>query len=222
MPRSIHLKLRVLTKHIPRMWRPLFAACLLPILASCASTTNLSPPPPGRAVIDAMPEAHRRDRVEAIGLVSINGGSVNGTRSDLTPGPNTVRARFRWPHGFVQEVDLSFYATAGTLYFVNYTVFPPDSEDSATMAGRFMNSAGHTSDPGVVVLAFIAPLVATVAVGEKIAHRARQASKVATYMDLTVVAHRSSEGIVRQVRAYPDGRVDEKPWAPWAQMRAPR
>jgi hypothetical protein len=191
------------------------------MLVSCVSTTNLSPPPPGRAVIDVKPEPEHRERVEAIGLVSINGDPVNGTRSELTPGPNTVRARFRWPHGFVQEVDLRFHATAGTLYFINYDVFPPDSEDRGTRAGRFMDSVGHTSDPYAGVgLIFIAPLVATVGVGEKIAHHAGQAGQAATYVDLAVVAHHSSEGIVRRVRAYPDGRVDEKPWAPWAQMRA--
>jgi len=68
---------------------------------------------------------------------------------------------------------------------------------------------------------FLGPPAAVIGIGERISHGVTQHGKPATHIDLMVTAHHSSQGVVRQVRAYPDGRVDEKPWAAWAQMKAP-
>ncbi len=57
---------------------------------------------------------------------------------------------------------------------------------------------------------------------QRVTSQARELAKPADYIDVMVVAKNSPEGIVRRVRAYPDGRVDEKPWAAHAQMGPPR
>jgi len=195
------------------------SACLL--LGSCASMSE-RPPPPGSAIIEAKPDPEHREQIEGIELVSINGRSVKGTRSVIQPGPNTVRTRFRWPQGLVQEADLRFYATPGISYFINYDVYPPHNVAFSSVTEGSLNGAGTDGNPyaamGAVLLAV--PITA-IAAGERIGHEVTQHRKAATYIDLTVVAHQSSQGTVRQVRAYPDGRVDEKPWAAWAQMKAP-
>ena len=51
--------------------------------------------------------------------------------------------------------------------------------------------------------------------------RAKVDDELDFHIDLMVVAEHSSQGIVRKFRAYPDGRVDGKPWAAWARMQAP-
>ncbi|MCF7674301.1 MAG: hypothetical protein K9N23_00910 [Akkermansiaceae bacterium] len=78
-------------------------ACLL--LGSCAST-RYTPPPPGSASIDAKPDPEHRERIKGIELVSINGKGVKGTRCVIEPGLNTIKTRFRWPQGPVQEANL--------------------------------------------------------------------------------------------------------------------
>ena len=190
-------------------------ACLL--LGACASTTS-APPPPGSAVIDPEYRAH----VEGIKLVSINGRSVNGTRSAIRPGLNAVRTRFRWPHGRVQEADLRFYATPGTVYYVHYDVFPPYDKFKSRVGGRMVDSVGNSGDPYAALGAvLVGPAAAVIGIGERVVHNTNQRGQAATYMDLMLVAHHSSQGIVRRVRAYPDGRVDAKPWAAGAQIQAP-
>lgn len=160
--------------------------------------------------------------IGGIQLVSINGKKTRGTRKALAPGLNTVRVRFRWPQGPVQEVDLRFHATSGTVYFINYDVDPPHTESTNGIANRMVETLYRSNDPYVALGAVIvAPPAAAIGIGEHLAHDAIQQGKHATRVDLAVVAHHSAQGVVRQVRAYPDGRVDEKPWAAWAQMREP-
>lgn len=191
------------------------------VLGSCVSTT-ITPPPAGSAVIDAVPDPKHRDRVEGIALVAINGRSVKGTRCVIESGLNTIKTRFRWPQGQDQQVQLRFYATPDTIYFIYYDVYPPSTELTNTAAGRVMGSLGEMGGEGAIfgTLLLGAP-AAVVATGERLGHGITQHRKPATHIDLVVVAHHSSQGTVRQVRAYPDGRVDEKPWAAWAQMQAP-
>ncbi|MCF7675837.1 MAG: hypothetical protein K9N23_00950 [Akkermansiaceae bacterium] len=194
-------------------------ACLL--LGSCVSTTN-APPPAGSAIIDAAPDPRHRDRVEGIELVSINGKSAKGTRCVIEPGLNTIKTRFRWPQGQDQQVQLRFYATPDTIYFIYYDVYPPSTELTNSVAGRIVDSLGEGGAEGAVLgTIFLGPPAAVIGIGERIGHGVTQHGRPATHIDLMVVAHYSSQGIVRQVRAYPDGRVDEKPWAAWAQMQAP-
>ena len=196
-------------------------ACLL--LGSCAPTSE-QPPPPGSAIIDAKPDPEHRGRIEGIELVSINGRSVKGTRSVIQPGPNTVKTRFRWPQGLVQEVDLRFYATPGTVYFINYDAYSPEYERDNRVAqkiGRELFDDSGSAEGAIVSAIFLAPPLAVIGIAEGIGHGVFKNPQPATRIDLMVVAHHSSEGTVRQVRAYPDGRVDGKPWAAWAQMKAP-
>lgn len=197
----------------------LAALCLS--LFSCA-TKNNEPPPQGAAIIDAMPDPEHPHRIEDIQLVSVNGKGVHGTRSVIQPGLNTVKTRFRWPQGKEGEVDLRFYATPGTVYNINFDEYPPTSEFEDGVAGKMMNAVGSSSDPYAGLgAAFIAPVAAVVGTGERLAHYKATHRQAITHIDLSVTAHHSGQGIVRQVRAYPDGRVDEKPWAAWAQMKAP-
>ena len=194
-------------------------ACLL--LGSCASKSE-RPPPPGSAVIDAKPDPEHREHIEGIELVSINGSSVKGTRSVIQPGPNTIKTRFRWPQGMIQEADLRFYATPGIIYFINYDVFPPSKEFTNSVAEKMVDViSGGDAYGAIFGTVLLGPPAAVIGVGERISHGVAQQRQSATYIDLTVIAHHSSQGTVRQVRAYPDGRVDEKPWAAWAQMKAP-
>lgn len=196
-------------------------ACLL--LGSCALKSPATPPSQGSAIIDAIPGAEHMDQIEGIKLVSINGKSVKGTRSVIQPGPNTIKTRFRWPQGQVQEADLRFYATSGIVYFINYDVYPPRKEFTDGVAGGMVNSISSSGDPYAALIGTIilGPVAAVTGTGERIAHGVAQQRQSATYIDLMVVAHHSSQGTVRKVRTYPDGRVDEKPWGAWAQMKAP-
>ena len=72
-------------------------------LAGCASTIR-TPPPPGHALIDATPDLDRRDRIDGIHLVSVNGTRIRGTETTLVPGRNTVRLGFRWPQGETRKL----------------------------------------------------------------------------------------------------------------------
>lgn len=205
-------------KHIPMIRRipsTFLAGCACLLLGSCASTPDM-PPPPGAAIIDATPDPRHQNRVEGVELVSINGKSVQGTRCVIAPGLNIITTRLRWPQGLVQEADLRFYATPGTVYLVKYDLYPSDKDDTTGLAQKLEFEANK----GMGLL-YIAPLVAAVAVVEKTGVNLYNQRPPATHIDLKVVAHQSGQGIVRQVRAYPDGRVDGKPWAAWAQMKAP-
>lgn len=210
------------TRIVPRLLLAALSAaiaCLL--LGSCASTT-VTTPPPGSAIIDAMPDADHRKQIEGIELVSINGKSVKGTRCAIKPGPNTIKTRFRWPHGLAQEADLRFYATPGIVYFINYDVYPPQSGFKSNLARNTIEGVMEIGPEAAVFL--LAPAMAGALVGttaQLVGHSVDQQGKTATRIDLMVSAHYSSQGTVRQVRVYPDGRVDEKPWAAWAQMKAP-
>ena len=44
--------------------------------------------------------------------------------------------------------------------------------------------------------------------------------KPAEYVDVSVISEDPTEGVVRRVRAYPDGRVDSKPWDAWSNAPA--
>jgi hypothetical protein len=207
----------MITRHAKNL--ALAALCLS--LFSCA-TKNNEPPPQGAAIIDALPDPEHRKRVEGIELVSVNGKGVRGTRSVIQPGLNTVKTRFRWPHGEMREAGLRFYATPGTVYYINYDVYPPDNKLDDTMADKIVGSI-PTDDPSAFIIGtmIMAPAAAVVGIGERVAHGAATSGQAVTHIDLSVIAHHSGQGTVRQVRAYPDGRVDGKPWAAWAQMKAP-
>ena len=196
-------------------------AALFLSLFSCA-TKNSGPPPQGAAVIDAMPDPEKRHRIGDIQLVSVNGKGVRGTRSVIQPGLNTVKTRFRWPQGGVGEVDLRFYATPGTVYHINFDEFPPTGGFKGGVGNGMMNGIGSSGDPYAgFAAAMVAPVAVVVGTGERMTNYRATHSQAVTHIDLSVIAHQSSQGTVRRVRAYPDGRVDGKPWAAWAQMKAP-
>lgn len=197
----------------------LAALCLS--LFSCA-TKNSEPPPQGAAVIDARPDSDKTHRIGDIQLVSVNGKGVRGTRSVIQPGLNTVKTRFRWPQGGVGEVDLRFYATPGTVYDINFDEYPPTGKFKGGAGNTIMNGFGSSGDPYMAfVAAMVAPVAVVVHTGERMTNYSATHGQAVTYIDLSVIAHQSSQGTVRHVRAYPDGRVDGKPWAAWAQMKAP-
>ena len=80
-----------------------------------------------------------------------------------------------------------------------------------------------TGDPYAMIFGslILGPSALATTIGDRIDHSVDQHSQAATHIDLMVIAPKSDQGIVRRVRAYPDGRVDAKPWAAWAQMQAP-
>lgn len=177
------------------------------LLGACASTKT--PPPAGLAVIDVKPDANFRKGIGGISLVSINEGKVKGTRSVINPGLNSIKTKFKWPNGWVQQVDLRFYATPGSVYTTHYDVFPPLPESRTPMADKVFDGAGMAAP-------MILPSAAIIGAGEWVA----SSSPTSTYIDLVVFGP-NSEGAVRKVRAYPDGRVETKPWSLWAQMKDP-
>jgi hypothetical protein len=203
----------------------LLAATFIACLSSCASTTH-DPPPPGQALIDATPDLDRRDRIDGIQIVSVNGIPKHGTQTALTPGRNTVRVGFRWPQGGSQEVDLVFHAVAGSRYIIQYDVFPPYAnrmDESTDLEHRAGDVAGLAQGSGEAMLLFGPPALVLWGAGylKRGANEAAEHRKPAHYIDLMVVCRQNAEGIVRRVRAYPDGRVDAAPWAADAQMKAP-
>ena len=193
--------------------------CLL--LGSCASTTNT--PPPGSAIIDAIPDPEHREGVSKIRLVSINGKSVKGTRSVIEPGIKSIKTQFRWPQGQSQQVDLRFYATPDTVYFIYYDMYPPSKEFDSRVARGLMTPLNESTDPmaGIFGAIFLAPPAAVIGLAERANHSITKRGASTTYIDLMVVARHTSQGVVRRVRVYPDGRIDEKPWRSGAQMQAP-
>lgn len=203
----------------------LLAATFIACLSSCASTTH-DPTPPGQALIDATPDLDRRDRIDGIQIVSVNGIPKHGTQTALTPGRNTVRVGFRWPQGGSQEVDLVFHAVAGSRYIIQYDVFPPYAnrmDESTDLEHRAGDVAGLAQGSGEAMLLFGPPALVLWGAGylKRGANEAAEHRKPAHYIDLMVVCRQNAEGIVRRVRAYPDGRVDAAPWAADAQMKAP-
>lgn len=48
---------------------------------------------------------------------------------------------------------------------------------------------------------------------QRMSDQARNVPRPAEYVDLLVVATKDLDGVVRRVRAYPDGRVDSASWA---------
>jgi hypothetical protein len=204
----------------------ILAAAAITGLAGCASTTH-DPPPPGHALIDATPDSDRRDRIDGIHLVSVNGTPTHGTRTALRPGRNTVRVGFRWPQGGNQEVDLVFHAVEGSVYIIHYDVFPPyanrmdEPTDLEHRAGEVVGLAAGSGEGGLLVGP---PALVLWGAGfaKRGANEFAEHQKPAHYIDLMVVCRQSAEGIVRRVRVYPDGRVDTARWAAQAQMKAPR
>ena len=202
------------------------AAATVTGLSGCASTTRDSPPP-GQALIDATPDPDRRDRIDGIHLVSVNGLRTSGTETALVPGRNTVKVGFRWPQGGSQEVDLQFHAVAGSTYIIQYEVFPPYANrmgEPTDLEQRAGDVAGLAEGSGEAMLLVGPPALALWSAGflKRGANEAAEHRKPAHYIDLIVVCRQNAEGIVRRVRAYPDGRVDAAPWAAHAQMKAPR
>ena len=188
-------------------------------LMSCAETSPPHPPA-GMAVIDAASPFVAQDRIDHSRILAVNGTKVDRRQFELRPGRNTVRVGFRWPQGGEGQVDLRFYATSGTTYCVSYDPYPPYLErgargdkvyDSVVSAGKSPSLASP-----FYVWAAAVPLVPNLAVRD-----ARERQRAAERIDVRVIAYRSPQGIVREVRVWPDGRVDETSWARYAQMSPP-
>ena len=200
--------------------RAVIMATAIAALTGCASQVAV---PQHRAMIDAKPEREKRDRISSIQLVSVNGSPSHGTQTALQPGRNKVRIRFEWPQGGAQEVDLAFHAKEGQRYFVHYDTMPPSVDrliesTSLDQAGTDLSAGAAYAGEGFV---FFLPTVFALWTAGAIQRGANQVAeqhKPARYVDLMVIAHHSSDGVVRTVRAYPDGRVDAAPWAAWAKM----
>ena len=80
-----------------------------------------------------------------------------------------------------------------------------------------MVDSGIMNGPHAVLFG---PPAAIIGIGERIIQGGAQNRLSPTHVDLVVVAHQS-KGTVRQVRVFPDGRVETKAWNSWAQMQAP-
>jgi hypothetical protein len=201
----------------------LLAAALAVTLSACSSSPTASRPPAGFAVLDASPERERRDRIKGIHVVSVNRVPVRGSEAVLTPGRNKVRIGYTWPQGGSQEVDLVFHARPNSSYVVQYVPSPAYANRLVEIK-KWDDAAGDVASMGVgagqAAFIFAPPAMALLGVGfaNRVGSQMAEAHKPATSMDLMVISRDNGEGIVRRVRAYPDGRVDSASWAAYAQM----
>lgn len=192
------------------------AALVALVLGSCASDsgTRTDPPPAGMAVIDATPNRSRRERIDGIRIVSVNGAPANGTETELRPGRNRVRIRFKWPRDGAREADLDFHARAGTIYAIYYDVYPPivdqplvsDERGWGSLLGAVADTGGEGAIAAPMAAAVLLPFVAA----EAAVNRTDVDDRAAEYVDLMVVARRSSEGIACYRRVFADGRIQNR------------
>ncbi|WP_265595115.1 hypothetical protein [Haloferula sp. BvORR071] len=200
----------------------LLTAAIAVALSACSSSTG-SRAPAGLAVLDATPDRGKRDRIKGIHVVSVNRIPVRKDEVVLRPGRNSVRIGYNWPQGGGQEVDLVFHARPDSSYVVQYEPTPayanrlqePNQWDEASLE---MVSTAAGMGEGVVFL--LPPAVALLGLGftQRVGSEIAESRKPATYMDVMVVSKNNGEGIVRRVRAFPDGRVDSATWSAYAQM----
>ena len=190
-------------------------------LVGCAET-GTPRPSAGMAILDAASPHVGQDRIVHSSIISVNGMAVGRRQCELSPGRNTVRVGFQWPQGGEGQVNLRFHATAGTTYCVSYDPYPPYAE-RGSRGEKLPDLVSGMGDMGMATIA-ISPLIGAMTVplvGEGMAGDARERQRPADRMDIRVIAYRSPQGIVREVRVWPDGRVDEATRAPYAQMSPP-
>lgn len=203
------------------------AATLLAGLTSCGSTSR-PPPGGGRASINAVPGGKYHDRIKGVQLISVNGTKAARKETGLPSGSNNVRLSFQWPQGGMQEVNLKFNARQNQKYTVKYDPFPPtadqfhgtsDVSDAAqTIASEAYELMALGHGHPIAVLAGAAVLVPAIALGSadfgyRVKESIREGQAPVQYVDLYVISDDGSEGVVRRVRAYPNGRLlSEKLW----------
>ena len=212
-PRNLH-DLMITTKQsrtLPSFGLILLAAFVAALLSSCATTTQ-RPPSPGKARFDATPDAERRDRIDGIGILSVNGDPTKGSEVELSPGRNRVRVGFSWPQGGKQEVDLDFKARAGITYIVYYDVYPPVSRHPGAMEKTTTGlvSARNTDAYSAMVTGIFAGFMTPFAAAEKAVRVSTENAATATYVDVMAVAQQSPEGVVCNRRVYPNGKVEKR------------
>ncbi|WP_338690598.1 hypothetical protein [Haloferula helveola] len=182
-------------------------------LCSCAdSAIRTTPPPPGMGVLDTTPDLPRRDRIDDLRIVAVNGRPAKGDEAELSPGRNRVRVRFSWPQGGQQELDLDFNVRPGKIYAVYCDVDPPLAHHAGALArGTGSMLEGADNDPFAPIGAGLAvAAIAPFLVAEASTMRVSDQSAPATRVDLMVVAQHSSEGIVCNRRVYPNGRIEKR------------
>lgn len=196
------------------------AALALIALSACGSGSRA---PAGLAVLDARPEREKRDRIRDTHVVSVNREPVRGSEVMLKPGRNQIRIGYTWPQGGAQEVDLVFHARPNRSYLVKYEPSPASANRLVEYnkwdlaAGDVATMGAHAGQAGFI---FAPPALALLGVGfaERVGTQIAESRRPATSLDLMVISSDNAEGIVRRVRAYPDGRVDSASWAAYAQM----
>jgi len=194
----------------------------LVVLSACGSAGRA---PEGMAVLDARPEREKRDRIRDTHVVSVNQVPVRGSEVVLKPGRNKVRVGYTWPQGGAQEVDLVFHALPNRSYLVKYEPSPAEANrlieyNKWDQASGDLVGMGAATGAEAGVFLFGPPAIALLGIGfaERASSQAAEAYRPATSIDLMVISSDNGEGIVRRVRAYPNGRVDSASWAQYAQM----
>lgn len=231
------------TKSTPsKCTQALLTRSLLPVVAlgslvSCGSPnysigtkeSHRSASSPGggsSARLDAVPRGKNRDRIKRAKLVSVNGAPAKGRSAKVPVGSNSVAISLSLPQGGSMAVPLKFYARANQDYFVRFDPFPPTASqfsgttDAMVAAGSFLQASASLQEmphpvahlAGAVVLApgiLLAAGDRLYRVGETI----REYHSAIKYVDVMVISRNPAEGVVRRVRAFPDGRLlSEKYW----------
>lgn len=201
-------------------------ATLLVGLTSCTSPSKQRPTA-GRALIDAVPGGEHHDRIKGVKLLSVNGTSASKKSAALPSGANFVKVRFDWPQGGSQAVSLKFRARPDQKYKVKYDPFPPTADQlrgttelsaaAQTIAdGSFeIMRSGH-GNPAAALLGFAvlspAIVLGTADHAYRIKESIRERHSPVHYVDLWVISEDPSEGVVRRVRAFPNGHLLSEKW----------
>lgn len=190
-----------------------FAIAGVSSLLLCQCANNRVPKlKPGQAYLDASPSEKHRAELSGFRVVSVNGKKTRGSATAIPSGPVKTVVAFHWPRIGKKRVPLSFTAREGHAYFVKYDRFPYPGKSSAGLKGVTKGLIATGAKLHMLGLPFIGAGVLTgfvedVRKNSGITTRTRHA---VNYIDLYIISRLSSEGVVRQVRAYPNGKLEKR------------
>lgn len=202
---------------------------LLALLSALATVgCGANAPGNGKSLIESVALS---DRIKSVSVVSVNGRKTKEESPTLREGENRLRVRFSWPQGGEQDVSLKFRAQPKQKYYLRYDPFPPTA-DQFSGESELLQSAEGLAEKGLDIMiarssfwpealirlvlgaATMAPAVPMKVLDliDRVKETAGERRQPVEYVDLWIVSENGEEGVVRRVRAYPDGRLKSAPW----------
>ncbi len=192
---------------------PSFALAVISTLFLCQCASNRIPElKQGEAYLDASPANKHRAQLTGFRIVSVNGKKARGSATHIPIGPVKAVVAFNWPKVGKKQVPLNFNARQGHVYFMKYDRFPHPDKQGKGLAGvskGLMTTGAHLHILGFpffgagVVVGFVEHVRQGLGIRTRL-------GRAASYIDLYVISTLSSEGVVRKVRTYPSGRVENR------------